>query len=185
MYDTIPDDYTAFGAMAGEIYQIALTVRRINISDNSLNINRPQKVSRKKTSWRQWNASIWTHLWVNSSSVWIIRTGFHVSLFNSSMVPVWSLDLRSHNLKIIESCIHSQRGTNGILWNNLMVKDYANIPVIDAVFFFKGYQSEWAFFTLALFFSLVSACFIAFTAVKRKSPIMKYVLLGHSILQFN
>jgi hypothetical protein len=36
-----------------------------------------------------------------------------------------------------------------------------------------GYPSEWAFFALALFFSLVSVGFIIFTAVKRKSPIIK------------
>lgn len=38
---------------------------------------------------------------------------------------------------------------------------------------FNGYPSEWAFFALALFFSLVSVGFIIFTAVKRKSPIIK------------
>lgn len=40
----------------------------------------------------------------------------------------------------------------------------------------SGYSSEWAFFALALFFSLVSVAFIIFTAVKRNSPIIKYGL---------
>eukprot|EP00029_Vermamoeba_vermiformis_P003667 TRINITY_DN14207_c0_g1_i1.p1 TRINITY_DN14207_c0_g1~~TRINITY_DN14207_c0_g1_i1.p1 ORF type:complete len:770 (-),score=68.29 TRINITY_DN14207_c0_g1_i1:85-2394(-) len=141
MYGSIPDEYAAFGAMTGEIYQTALT----------------------------------TALSFSQSDVLAAMERINMNTFMGQFF--FGAD---HTNRL--SCLFVQfvNGTRIVIGpplaqfeDNRVIYPFPKWDERSFVSQFNGYPSEWAFFTLALFFSLVSVGFIIFTAVKHKTPVIK------------